>query len=89
MSPSPPEHAPDREGVGYHERDNVERDNLNGLISVLFREEISWELLTCIERNIGADVDEGERDGGEADDGKGTGRHFKLAVDVANPVAEG
>lgn len=58
-------------------------------MSVLFGEEVGWELLTCIERNVGADVDEGERDGGEAGDGNSIGRHFKLAVDVANPVAEG
>ena len=50
---------------------------------------MSWELLTCIEHNIGADVEEGERDGGEAGDGNSIGRHFKFVVDVANPVAKG
>ena len=89
MSPSPPEHAPDREGVGYHERDDVERDNLNGLMSILFGKEVGWKLLTCIERNVGTDVNEGERDSNEAGNGNSIGRHFKLAVDVADPVAEG
>ena len=40
VSPSPPEHAPNREGVGYHERYDVEGDDLNGLMSVFFGKEV-------------------------------------------------
>ena len=58
-------------------------------MSVLFGKEVGRKLLTCIERNVGTDVDDGKHDGDEASDGDGIGRHFKLAVDVADPVAEG